>query len=134
MIEKTRQKNQQEELPDLTDSESEPPCWSVYVVAPTASYPFSRLRAVLWSHLVRRGPFLESPKMQRNQRISSRSAIPTRERLVSRERESAWQNLRGRRAGHDSLLYCEIPRHFSVKYRAHAIVGDVATVAAPVLI
>jgi hypothetical protein len=28
VIEKTRQKNQQEELPGLTDSESEPACWS----------------------------------------------------------------------------------------------------------
>src|SRR6266446_1669434 len=31
--------------------------------------------------------------MQRNQRISSRSVIPTRERLASRERGYTWQNL-----------------------------------------
>ena len=51
--------------------------------------------------------------MQRNQRISSRSAIPTRERLASRERESTWQNLRGRRAAHDYRYYtAKNPRLF----------------------
>ena len=46
--------------------------------------------------------------MQRNQRISSRSAIPTRERLASREPECTCQNLRGRRAARDSAI---IPRN-----------------------
>ena len=51
--------------------------------------------------------------MQRNQRISSRSAIPTRERLASRERECTWQNLRGRRAAHDYRYYtAKHPRLF----------------------
>src|SRR5208282_5532209 len=59
------------------------------------------------------GPFLEAPMMLRNQRISSRSAIPTRERLASREREHTWQNLRGRRAAHDYHHYTAEPaRHF----------------------
>src|SRR5438105_4425818 len=49
------------------------------------------MRAVRWSHLARRGPFLQVPTMQRNQRISSRSAIPTQERLASREPECTWQ-------------------------------------------
>src|SRR5208282_3901693 len=60
------------------------------------------------------GPFLEAPMMQRNQRISSRSAIPTRERLASREREYTSQNLRGRRAGYDYQYYtAKSPRFFT---------------------
>ena len=56
---------------------------------------------------------LGAPKMQRNQEISSRSTIPTRERLTSRERESAWQNLR-RRAAHDCRCYtAKDPRLFT---------------------
>src|ERR1700691_2240121 len=43
--------------------------------------------------------------MQRNQRISSRLAIPIPEPLACRESESAWQNLRGRRAAHDYRHY-----------------------------
>ena len=51
--------------------------------------------------------------MQRNQPVSSRSTIPKRERLASREREYTWQNLRGRRAAHDYLHYTAEPaRHF----------------------
>ncbi len=51
--------------------------------------------------------------MQRNQPVSSRSIIPKRERLASREREYTWQNLRGRRAAHDYPHYTAEPaRHF----------------------
>ena len=42
-------------------------------------------------------PSLKHRRCNETKKISSRSAIPTRERLASRERESAWQNLRGRR-------------------------------------
>src|SRR5579872_5290234 len=45
--------------------------------------------------------------MQRNQRISSRSAIPTRERLASRERECTWQTSWDEERLTIPLLYCE---------------------------
>jgi hypothetical protein len=51
------------------------------------------------------GPFLEAPKTQRNQKISSRSTIPTRELLASRERESAWHDLRRRRLADNCHYY-----------------------------
>jgi len=51
------------------------------------------------------GPFLEAPKTQRNQKISSRSTIPTRELLASRERESAWHDLRRRRLADNCDYY-----------------------------
>jgi hypothetical protein len=61
--------------------------------------------AASWSYLARRGAFLEAPKMQRNQRISSRSAIPTRERLASKVRECTSHT-----SGHEERLtiyrYC----------------------------
>src|SRR5580765_1543323 len=45
--------------------------------------------------------------MQRNQPVSSRSAIPKRERLASREREYTSQNLRGTKSGSRlPPLYC----------------------------
>ena len=48
---------------------------------------------------------LKQRRCNETQPVSSRSAIPTRERLASRERESAWQNLRGRRAAYDYCYY-----------------------------
>src|ERR1700683_4565086 len=51
--------------------------------------------------------------MQRNQPVPSRSTIPTRERLASRERKYTWQNLRGRRAALDYRYYtAKTPRLF----------------------
>ena len=91
VIEKNKQTNQQKEIVEVSLTRSSSRFVGVLRLLRCLRSTRFSAAGCGWSHLARRGLFLEAPKMQRNQPVSSHSAIPTRERLASRERECTWQ-------------------------------------------
>jgi len=111
---KAMQTNQRKAISEVSDSE-----WSRFVRVlrlPVCTTPVFTEEGCMMIAPARRGLFLEARKMQRNQKISSRSAIPTRERLASRN-ENVHARTSGTKSGSQLRLYtAKIPDSF-VRYR-----------------
>ena len=106
VTEKAKETNQQEEIAEVSPTRSLSRFVGVLTLLPRLRRTRFRGCGLRDGRTWREGVLsLKHRRCNETNRISSRSAIPTRERLASRERESAWQNLRGRRAAHDYGYY-----------------------------